>query len=309
MRRLAVSLSVILLALLPSLAGAQPVAASYIYTLSSFTGSIRYDFSRIAVDRERNEVYVLYQNAVRVFNDSGMEVYRFGEDADLGQIADVAVDERGDILLLTLLDSRTTIIRCDYRGRPQSEIALTGLPPEFSDFSPNRMAYRREHLYLASTMGLKVLTADRQGHFVRGVDLFPLFELEEKDRGTVELGGFGADDEGNILLTAPVLFRAFVLAPDGTLRWFGKASSAPGGFNIAGGIVRDRRGNVLVVDRLKGSVLIFDPKLVFVTQFSTRGYKANQLLFPADLTVDDHDRVYVTQMGRRGVSVFKLAYR
>jgi hypothetical protein len=187
---------------------------------------------------------------VRVFNDSGMEVYRFGDDADLGQIVDVAVDERGDILLLTALDSRTTIVRCDYRGRPESEIALRGLPPEFADFSPNRLAYRRGRIYLASTMGLKVVTADLEGRVLRSVDLFPLFELEEKDRGAVELGGFNADDEGNVLLTAPVLFRAFVLAPDGTLRWFGKASSAPGGFNIAGGIVRDRRGHVLVVDRL-----------------------------------------------------------
>jgi len=134
------------------------------------------------------------------------------------------------------------------------------------------------------------------------------FELEEKDRGNVEIGGFSVDAQGNILMTVPVLFRAFMLAPDGTMNWFGKPSGAPGGFNITAGIVRDSKGNFLVVDRLKGSLLVFDRKFAFVTQFATRGYKPGQLAFPDDLAIDGHDRVYVTQMARRGVSVFKLTY-
>ncbi len=289
-------------------AESQPVSGTYVYTLSSFTGSIRQDFSRVAVDRERNEVYVLYQNVVRVFNDSGMEVYQFGDDADLGDIVDVAVDEQGDILLLAYRESRMAIVRCNYRGQPQSEIVLKGLPRDFSDFGPNRMLVQRGQFFLASTVGLKVVLADREGNFKKGYDLFRLFELEEKDRGNVDLGGFSVDADENILMTVPVLFRAFVLSPDGKITAFGKPSSAPGGFNIAGGIARDRKGNILVVDRLKGSVLVFDRTLAFLSQFSTRGYKPGQLIFPADLTIDDRDRVYVTQMGRRGVSVFKLTY-
>jgi len=296
------------LALVSVPAESQPVKAGYIYTLSGFTGSIPYNWSRLAVDLERNEVYVLYQNTVRVFNEFGMEVYHFGDDLDLGHIVDVAVDERGDILLLAYRESRAAIVRCDYRGRPQAEIALKGLPREFLVFGPNRMVFRRGAFYLASTMGLKIVTADRDGHFAKGYDLFALFELEEKDRGSVELGGFSVDRAGNMLMTVPVLFRAFVLSPDGQLSSFGKASSAPGGFNIAGGIARDSKGNSLVVDKLKSSVLVFDRKFGFVTQFATRGYKRGELIFPDDLAIDNRDRVYVTQMGKRGVSVFTLVY-
>jgi DNA-binding beta-propeller fold protein YncE len=294
--------------LLPAPVGAQAVRGSYIYTLSSFTGSVRQDFSRVTVDRERNEVYVLYQNVVRVFNPSGMEVYQFGDDLELGHIVDVAVDERGDILLLSYRDSKPAIVRCDYRGRPQAEVALKGLPGAFADFAPNRMVYRREEIALASTMGLTIVIADRNGSFKKGYDLFTLFELEEKDRGNVELGGFSVDGDGNVLMTAPVLFRAFVLSPDGKLDAFGKPSSAPGGFNIVAGIARDSKGNFLVVDRLKGSVLVFNRKFAFVTQFASRGYKPGELAFPDDLAIDPQDRVYVTQVGRRGVSVFKLTY-
>jgi DNA-binding beta-propeller fold protein YncE len=109
-------------------------------------------------------------------------------------------------------------------------------------------------------------------------------------------------------MTVPVLFRAFVLTPAGKVTAFGKAGSAPGRFNVIAGIARDRHGNVLIVDRLKGSVLVFDSKLEFVTQFSSRGYKPGALVFPDEIAVDDMDRVFVTQVGKRGVSVFKLIY-
>jgi hypothetical protein len=94
-------------------AESQPVRGGYIYTLSSFTGSIPYNWSRVTVDRERNEIYVLYQNNVSIFNQSGMEVYRFGDDIDLGHVVDIALDEDGDILLLIYQDSRSAIIRCN----------------------------------------------------------------------------------------------------------------------------------------------------------------------------------------------------
>jgi hypothetical protein len=296
------------LALAAAPAGAQPVRAGYIYTLSGFTGSIPYNWSRVAVDLERNEVYVLFQNLVRIFNEFGMEVYRFGDDLDVGQMVDVAVDDRGDILLLVYRESRAAIVRCDYRGRPQAEITLTAVPREFADMGPNRLVFQRGAIYLASSMGLKIVRTDREGRFSRGYDLFPLLELTEKDRGTVELGGFSVDRDGNMLMTVPVLFRAFVLSPDGRISPFGKASSAPGGFNIAGGIARDSKGNFLIVDKLKGSVLIFDRTFAFVTQFSRRGYKRGELIYPDDIVIDSRDRVYVTQMGRRGVSVFTLEY-
>jgi len=296
-------------AVLPAGPAAAQVRATYLYTLSTFTGPVPYDHARLAVDRVNNEVYVLYQNTIRVFNDSGIEVHRFGDDLDLGHIVDLAVDDRGDILLLVHRDGQPSIVRCDFRGRPRARTWLTGLPPGFSGFSPNRLAARLGRLFLASAMGLQVVVADREGRVTAAHDLFRLFELEEKDRGAVELGGFAVDGDGNVLMTAPVLFRAFVLAPDGTLSAFGKAGGGPGRFNVVGGIARASRGHLLVVDKLKGSVLVFSPKLDFVTQFAGRGYRPGELIVPDDLAVDATDRVYVSQAGKRGVSVFKLTYQ
>jgi len=69
-----------------------------------------------------------------------------------------------------------------------------------------------------------------------------------------------------------------------------------------------QRLRVLVIDKLKGSVLVFDRRFEFVSQFASRGYKPGELIFPDDLAIDARDRVYVTQVGKRGVSVFLLTY-
>jgi hypothetical protein len=302
----------ILMMMVYSFSAQAAVKGTFLYALSNFTGPIPYDWSRIVADKERNEIYVLYQNTVRVFNESGMEIYRFGDDLDLGQIVDLAVDKNGDILLLTYKQTEgqpaSQIIYCNYRGEPKSNIELKNLPSQFSKFSPTRMVYWDGEIYLASLMGLNVVVADDQGNFKKGYDLLSLLELEEKDRGNLEMIGFSVDREGNILFTVPTLFRACVLSPDGKLNWFGKPGSAPGRFNIVAGIVRDSEGNYLVVDKLKCAVMVFDRNFKFVSQFSERGYKPGYLIAPDDIAIDNGDRIYVTQAVRKGVSVFRLIH-
>jgi hypothetical protein len=302
----------ILIIIVSSFSAQAAVKGAFAYNLSNFTGTIPYSWSRVVTDRGRNEIYVLFQNTIRVFNEFGMEIYRFGDDLDLGHIVDVAVDKNGDILLLTYARSEggvvAEIIHCNYRGEPKSKIELKNLPSQFLNYSPNRMVYQNGDLYLASLMGLNIVVTDDQGNFKKGYDLFSLLELEEKDRGNVEIWGFSIDREGNILFTVPTLFKAYILSPDGKLNWFGKPGSAVGRFNIVAGIARDSKGNYLVVDKLKCAVMVFDQKFKFITQFSERGYKPGDLIAPDDIAIDNGDRIYVTQAARRGVSVFRLVY-
>lgn len=288
------------------------VKGSYLYNLSDFTGKIPYQGGRVTVDTQHNEVYVLYQNLVQVFNASGMEIYRFGDDLDVGQIVDLATDQDGNILLLCyrIADGQPqrSIYLCSYRGETISKIALNGLPDKFSEFSPNRMVYRNGNLYLISQLGLLAVVTDSDGNFKNGYDLFSILELEEKDRGNVEISGFSVDSKGNILFTIPVLFKAYILSPDGKLAYFGRPGSAPGRFNIVAGIVEDSRGNYVIADKLKCAILVFDKKFNFLTEFGYRGLKPGNLIVPDDLTIDKNDRIYVTQGRKRGISVFKLTY-
>jgi hypothetical protein len=284
------------------------VKATFIYSLSDFTGKIPYSTTKICVDEQRGETYVLYENSVKVFNQAGMEIYHFGEDLDVGQIVDLAVDQNGGVLLLAMKDSKVALVRCNYRGDPISRTELKNLSPEFSGFVANRLLYHDGSVYLASIAEMKIVIADLEGNFKKGFDLIPLLELTEDDRANMEIFGFSVDRDGNILFTIPVLFKAFILSKEGKILWFGKPGGAPGKFNIVSGIVRDSKGNFLVVDRLKCAVMVFDKNFNFLVQFGSRGLRPGDLFIPDDIAIDSNDRIYVTQGRKMGVSVFKLTY-
>ncbi len=284
------------------------VRGSFLYKLSNFTGTVPYSWSRVVVDKERSEIYVLYQNIIRVFNESGMEIYRFGDDIDLGHIVDGAVEKDGNILLLCYGESGFEIVRCNFRGDPIGKIEIKNLPAEFSNFSPNRMLYFEGKLFFATLTGMKLVVTDSDGNFIDGYNLFSLLDLEEKQRADSEISGLNVANDGSILLTIPSLFRAFTVSPDRKITSFGKPGSAPGRFNIVAGIAGDKKGNILVVDKLKGAIIVFDKNYNFLTEFGYRGNKKGNLIAPDDIVIDNQNRVYVTQSANRGVSVFLLTY-
>lgn len=313
-KQLLVLIAIAFLVLSPVAAKAQPVRGSYLYNLSNFTGTISFSWPRVFIDQERNEVYVAYQNFIRIFNEAGMEVYSFGDDLDLGTIVDLALDRDGNILLLSYKWSQTSdkvdyeITHCNYRGEPKSTTAVKNLPPRYSKFSPNRMIYREGNLYLASKVTMVVIVTDADGVFKEVYDILPLLELEEKEKQDAMMESFTMDREGNFLFTIPPLFRAYKISLDRKVSYFGKSGSTAGKFNIVAGIASDSKGNILVVDKLKCAVMVYDKNFNFLNQFSSRGWKPGFLIAPEDIAVDNQDRVYVTQAGNKGVSVFKMIY-
>ena len=306
--------AIVSLVLISTTAKAQPVKGTFLYNLSNFTGTISFSWPRVFIDQERNEIYVVYQNYIRVFNETGMEVYRLGDELDLGSIVDLTLDRDGNILLLSTKWSQTTdkinyeITRCNYRGEPVSKIEMKNLPAQYSKFSPERMIYREGDLYLASLTTMVVVVTDSNGVFKEVYDILPMLELEEKEKQDAMMDGFSIDKEGNFLFTIPPLFRAYKISPDRKVAYFGKSGSTPGRFNIVAGIASDTKGNILVVDKLKCAVMVYDKNFNFLNQFSSRGWKPGFLIAPEDVVIDSQSRVYVTQAGNKGISVFRVTY-
>ena len=189
-----------------------------------------------------------------------------------------------------------------------SKIEVKNLPSRYSRFLPERMIYREGNLYLVSLNSMVVVVTDASGVFKEVYDILPLLELEEKEKQDAMMQGFSIDREGNFLFTMPPLFRAYKISPDRKVAYFGKPGGSPGRFNIVAGIVTDSRGNILVVDKLKCSVMVYDKNFNFLNQFSSRGWKPGFLIAPEDIAIDKQDRVYVTQAGNKGISVFKMTY-
>jgi DNA-binding beta-propeller fold protein YncE len=286
------------------------VETSFLYHLSHFGGPIIYNWASISVDAERNEIYVVdtREANITVFNDQGMEVYHFGDDGSLGAAVDAALDKDGNILVLSKNRSNATIIKCNFRGEPIAQLELKNFPPDFSPFSPNRIIYRQELLYLLDSSGLRVAVTDANGLFQNGYDLGTLVGIEENKRDGTDIDGFSVDSEGNMLFTIPVKFAAFVLSPDGKFIQFGRPGGAPGKFNNVGGIVADDQGYYYVADKLKSAILIFDKDFKFQLEFGYRGSRPGNLNAPRNLALDSQGRLYVSQLGK-GISVFQITYK
>jgi hypothetical protein len=296
--------------LFPQRAGA--IAASYLYNLSDFSGPVPYDDVKLYSDRRNDELYAAVGNSIRVFNASGMEVYRFDVDPRPGTVFDLAVEESGDLLLLTLSydpaapGSGWFIMRCDYRGQPVGRITVAGLPKELSSFRPNVMIDRGGRILLASLAQFQAVEIDRSGQFQKGYDLAKLLGMKETERSKNDIAAFGMDARGNMLVTVPTMFKVFVIFPGGGTRAFGRPGSSPGSFGNVAGVVADDHGNLIVADKGRGVVMIFDDRLEFVTEFGSGGDGRYGLTRPTDLVLGASGKLYVTQARERGVAVFKL---
>jgi outer membrane protein assembly factor BamB len=170
------------------------------------------------------------------------------------------------------------------------------------------MVYRDGLIYLADTYSMKVVALDTEGTFQRGHDIRPLMNemgVAEEDVEEVDMEGFDVDPQGNVLFTVSSMFSAYRISPSGKIEGFGGRGSSPGLFGVVAGIRADEYGYYYITDRLRSVVIVYDSSLTFRTEFGYRGPRRGNLIVPNDLAVGN-GKVYVSQSGERGVSVFRL---
>ncbi len=316
---------VVLLSPASSIAG-KLSEVSYLYRLSTFTGTAPVGaWPKLRMDRTNNEIYVLTDEDIRVFNQNGMEIYQISSilDETAGeQTIDVAVKEDGTIIFLTSSYQKGKIINelvlGNYRGEPVSRFVVKNLPPELGNFQPDRIIYQGGLLYLANLSKMQIITVDKEGGFQRYYDILSLVrQLKNEDTGRFkrkfqgedvdwDMGDFAVDKEGNILFTIPVAGNVYKLTKDLQLVLIGRRGGGPDKFGIPVAIISDDEGNYLVSDVLQSVVKVFDKDLNFVGVFGGRNNRQDALFSPRGLAVDTKNRVYVSQTERAGVSVFQL---
>jgi hypothetical protein len=283
------------------------IEVSFLYNLSTLTGTVRLSGLGLSRDAFTKELFAYGYGGVRIYNPSGMEVFSFGDDEAFGIMRGVVAYENGDLLILTHSDGIPALVRCSYRGEPMGKLEPTGAPEGYrfgQDFTPSALAHSGGNLYLADTAGMRVLVTGATGAYVASYDVASLIEMEKK-RADLGLNGFSVDRDGNLLVTVAPLFKAYVISPAGEVRSFGKSGSAPGLFNVVKGIASDEQGNLFVVDSLKCAVMVFDRDFRFLGEFGYRGVGPGRLIVPESIVVAD-GRVFVSQNGNRGVSVYQV---
>jgi DNA-binding beta-propeller fold protein YncE len=281
--------------------------ASYLYPLATPTGSIKTSAATLIPDPFNKELYVVADGLVHVFNTSGMEVYEWPQDEELGSVTSVAPMENGDILVLRRMPGRSFLVRANYRGNIVAELPVDGLQAETdAGFDPSNILYGKGKLYVVDLWNKrKILVVDlAEGKVTSTIDLAAKFGLE----GTASDYGVDAvsmDGRGNLLFVVAPLFKVFVMAPDGSVTNFGRSGSAPGKFGIVKGVTTDDAGRIYVADILKSAVIVFEPDFKFIGEFGYRGQHPGSLLSPRDLVFSE-GKLYVSQQARRGVAVYQI---
>jgi len=168
------------------------------------------------------------------------------------------------------------------------------------------MIYRDGLFYLVDKTRLRVAVVDGDGVFRKGFDLASLIGLKDIERADNDIFGFHLDREGNMFFTVPAQFLVYKVTPEGKAFSFGQRGSGPGKFGVIVGVATDGKGNIVVSDTLRCTVMIFDKEFRFQSEFGYRGVAPGRLIGPRDLEVDGN-RVFVTQLRKRGISVFQLS--
>lgn len=303
---------------------ANGMRAVFIERLANFEGIVPSIWSRVAVEKDRTEVFTLNprERRIRIFDEHGMEIFSIGDDVELSGATDIDVGEEGDIYVVYPRGEEHKILRLDYKGELLGPIDLKNIPDDFQSLSPSLVQYMDGMLYLADTAAMDVVVTDTDGLFQKGYHLnAEVRKMEEDFKGRagseefttperfkmVDMFGFWVDPEGNIFFTVPVLFTVFKLQVDGEMKMFGTAGGAKGKFGVVAGITTDSKGNIYVTDRLRSVVAIFDSSFNFLTEFGLRGFLPGSLVVPDDLVINNEQGlIYVGQAANRGVSVFRI---
>lgn len=290
----------------PAAPPAEPVfKATYAYSLSTNFGVIPFSDVVLAYDPLHHELFAVSEGQVHVFNESGMEVYAFGDDPEVGGISAVAPMESGDLLAAAYRNGDRALVRLNFRGEFIEQLQLRDVPPEYEAAVHGALRYRDGRIYLADTAGMRIAVLDATGQFMTGFDVAEKLDMGEK-REALGIRGFNVDRQGNMLFTIQPLFSAFVLSLDGQLKGFGVKGSAPGKFNVVSGIARGDDGTFYVADILKSAVLAFSENFVFLKEFGYRTRSAGGLSAPDDLAAGD-GKLFIVNHARRGVSVFQVS--
>jgi len=187
---------------------AAAVQTTFLYNLSNLNGPIKSNGASISIDKERDEIYVVdpEERDIGIFNETGMEVFRFGGDGNLGSVVDVDVDGDGNILVLSKGLNQSSIIICDFRGEPVSVLEIKNLPWDFSSFIPDRLVCRYGRIYLLDSKSLRIAITNAEGFFETGTISRLFWELKKR-KGAIRTSADSVSIlKGTSFLPSPYFF-------------------------------------------------------------------------------------------------------
>ncbi|RJP77760.1 MAG: hypothetical protein C4524_07670 [Candidatus Zixiibacteriota bacterium] len=287
--------------------GGRQIAAEFRFAVGQQGGALELSQPQaVRFDPRRQEVYIADTGHDRIVILDSRGVYQFeiGNDERLRTPTDVAVDPDGRLYVLGSPVQGSFLQVFDYNGDYLGPFRFHG-GPDSGSFELNSLALDRDNrLHILDCRGGRVLTYDLSGRFLHQFSF--LKEL-------------GADPDRELTLGSLAVYGDRLLIPApmaGTVLCYTTLGASVGAFGYRGGgygelsfpvaAAMDGRGNVLVLDKHRHTIIGFDSYGKIIGEYGGMGTGPGWFYHPNAMLVDARDRVWVAQGLNNRIQVLQL---
>lgn len=299
-------LRVLALTTLVLIAGRVPIARAayvleYLGTAASELGGRTMPVS-LTIDAHTQELCVAdsRDGAIYLLGNGDVETFRTNPLAGVASPWDGCIDLLGRIVFAERGISPLAVLkRLNVFGEPES---FTPQVPD-SVWNPQRVIVTRDGNYVS----LDPMSGLLAKHDAATGELLWTHRCHVDGVTGENLGRPAEAPDGRIYVPGADLRVVLVLSADGAPAGvFGRFGASVGRFVLPVGVAFGPSGEVLVLDRLRAKILVFDPQHEFVTEFGSLGFGPGQFYHPAALAATASGKVYVAQGFQGRVQVFRL---
>ena len=306
-----------IMALTPVISIAQKVKLVPQFSITGADLDKRLSFpNNVFIDDEHGEIYVVDagKRRVVVFEMDGYYRYQFAVPAGIGEAVDLAVDSRGEILLVGGFKLAT----CDFRGNLVEYMEFEGFHGAES-VRPVRVEINSEGNCYVVDGFQRVLAFDSDWNFRLAIDKEDFPKLTKKTLHGEErlvplvesltINDFCVDDEGVMYLLDAMASKVYAFDAEGK---YLHSMGDPGGsfttLSFPNGVAVDSK-RVLVVDTTSHSLLGYskeDGRLLFA--LGGLGGSEGRFYFPRRVSTDKSGRIYTVEPPLKRVQVLTVEY-
>ena len=244
------------------------------------------------------------QMGIHLFNPAEVEVFRTNGFAGVLGPVDASLDAAGRTVYLHRVNGRQyEVRRLDLYGEPDPFRAVT--PRD--DFDPSHLLVTRDGHYLSldTASGLLVKHDADTGAVLWSV---PLAGDADPENSLLLYGRPAEAPDGRLVIPGGAVHQILVLDADGTvINNFGRFGSSPGRivFPVAATFGPD--GDLLVLDRMRHKVLVYDGTTYeWTSEFGSQGSAPGQFYHPVAMASSADGRLFVAQGFLGRVQVFNI---
>ena len=255
----------------------------------------------VSIDAGAGEICVsdAAGSALHVMDPHGASLFTTDRLAGLSNPVDGAFIADGDFVFIdSTIDHTRTIRRLDLRGEP---VAYTPASP-IEGWTPDHLTVLADgHLLtLDATLGLLVKHHAGTGAVIWTRALWNDVDIE------LVVGRPSEAPDGRIYVPVSQEHRVLVLTADGLPDdSFGLVGTTPGRFSFPVDVAFGPENTILVLDRMRHKILVFDEHYEFLTEYGRLGAAPGAFYHPVSLACAS-GRAYVAQGFEGRVQVFDV---